>query len=45
MHLTASGLRQAMPVRLIEERKYDPLRSVLVDHDGRWWPPISRPAA
>ena len=26
------------PVRLLEERRYDPPRHVLVEHEGRWWP-------
>ena len=32
----------ATPVRLLEERTYDPPRSVLVEHDGRWWPGTQR---
>ncbi len=26
------------PVRLVDERRYDPPRAVLVEHEGRWWP-------
>jgi hypothetical protein len=26
------------PIRLLDERRYDPLRPVLVELDGRWWP-------
>jgi hypothetical protein len=27
----------ATPVRLLDERHFDPPRIVLVEHDGRWW--------
>lgn len=30
------------PVRLIEERRFDPPRRVEVEHDGRWWPGVQR---
>jgi hypothetical protein len=26
------------PVRLIEERRFDPPRPVEIEHHGRWWP-------
>jgi hypothetical protein len=26
------------PVRVLEERRFDPPRPVLVEHEGRWWP-------
>ena len=29
-------------VRLIEERRYDPPRTVEVEHEGRWWPGLQR---
>jgi hypothetical protein len=25
------------PVRLVEERRFDPVRAVLVKHESRWW--------
>lgn len=25
------------PVRLLDRRRYDPPRPVLVEHNGRWW--------
>jgi hypothetical protein len=28
----------AIPIRLLDERRYDPPRSVLVEHHGSWWP-------
>lgn len=27
-----------MPVRLLEERPFDPPRQVEVEHNGAWWP-------
>ncbi|MGY1692002.1 hypothetical protein [Geodermatophilus sp. SYSU D01105] len=32
----------AVTIRLVEERRYDPPRSVLVEHDGEWWPGLQR---
>jgi hypothetical protein len=29
-------------VRLVEERPYNPPRSVEVEHDGAWWPGLQR---
>ena len=26
------------PVRLLEERRFDPPRAVEVEHNGAWWP-------
>ena len=32
----------AIPIRLLEERTFDPPRPVLVEHDGEWWPGLQR---
>jgi hypothetical protein len=29
-------------VRLVEERRYDPPRTVEVEHNGAWWPGLKR---
>ena len=29
-------------VRVLEERRFDPPRAVLVEHDGAWWPDWQR---
>jgi hypothetical protein len=32
--------RMFEPLRLIEERRFDPPRAVEVEHEGRWWPGV-----